>query len=175
MPDKDLGKVFNDGEIIFRQGDVADCLYIILSGKVALCREKDGTEVPLAELGKGDLFGEGGFFMDPKRTECARALGEARVITADYKFVLKKFRDDPSFAFHIIETMAQHARERTEELEKTVEDQHLHQEKLAAQNRNCGKTGRSWRSPGTGTRTCTISRRSATSTSTEPVSSWAST
>jgi len=135
MPDKDLGKAFNDGEIIFRQGDVADCLYIILSGKVALCREKDGTEVPLAELGKGDLFGEGGFFMDPKRTECARALGGARVITADYKFVLKKFRDDPSFAFHIIETMSKHARERTEELEKTVEDQHLHQEELAAQNR----------------------------------------
>jgi PAS domain S-box-containing protein len=135
MPDKDLGKGFNDGEIIFRQGDVADCLYIILSGKVALCREKDGTEVTLAELGKGDVFGEGGFFMDPKRTECARSLGEARVITADYKFVLKKFRDDPSFAFHIIETMAQHARERTEELEKTLEDQHLHQEELAAQNR----------------------------------------
>jgi len=135
MPDKDLGKAFSDGEIIFRQGDVADCLYIILSGKVALCREKDGTEVPLAELGKGDLFGEGGFFMDPKRTECARALGEARVITADYKFVLKKFRDDPSFAFHIIETMAQHARVRTEELEKTLEDQTLHQEELAAQNR----------------------------------------
>ena len=135
MPDKDLGKRFNDGEIIFRQGDVADCLYIILSGKVALCREKDGTDVPLAELGKGDLFGEGGFFMDQKRTECARALGEARVITADYKFVLKKFRDDPSFAFHIIETMAQHARVRTEELEKTLEDQTLHQEELAAQNR----------------------------------------
>ena len=135
MPDKDLGKAFNDGEIIFRQGDVADCLYIILSGKVALCREKDGTEVPLAELGKGDLFGEGGFFMDPKRTECARALGGARVITADYKFVLKKFRDDPSFAFHIIETMAKHARERTEELEKTVEGQHLRQKELAVQNR----------------------------------------
>ncbi|MGE5856261.1 MAG: cyclic nucleotide-binding domain-containing protein [Syntrophaceae bacterium] len=135
MPDRNLGKVFPDGEMIFRQGDVADCLYIILSGKVVMCREKDGKEVTLAELGKGDVFGEGGFFMDPVRTESARSLGEARVITADNKFVLKKFKDDPSFAFHIIETMAQHARKRTEELEKTVEDLHLHQEELAADNR----------------------------------------
>jgi PAS domain S-box-containing protein len=135
MPDKDLGKVFPDGEIIFRQGDGADCLYIILSGKVVMYREKDGKEVVLAELGKGDLFGEGGFFMDPIRTESARSLGGARVITADNKFVLKKFKDDPSFAFHIIETMAQHARKRTEEMEKTLEDLHLHQEELAADNR----------------------------------------
>ena len=134
MPDRDLGKVFPDGEIIFRQGDAADCLYIILSGKVVMYREKDGKEVALAELGKGDLFGEGGFFMDPIRTESARSLGEARVITADNKFVLKKFKDDPSFAFHIIETMAQHARKRTEELEKALEDLHLHEEELAAQN-----------------------------------------
>jgi len=134
MPDKDLGTAFTDGKIIFRQGDVADCLYIILSGNVLMYREKDGKEVPLAELGKGDLFGEGGFFKDPIRTENARSLGEARVITADYKFVLKKFRDDPAFAFHIIETMAQRAKERTEELEKTLEIQHLHEEELAAQN-----------------------------------------
>jgi PAS domain S-box-containing protein len=135
MPDKDLGKVFHDGEFIFRQGDVADRLYIILTGKVMIYREKDRKEVTLAELGKGDLFGEGGFFADPIRTESARSLGEVRVITADYKFVLKKFRDDPSFAFHVIETMAQHARERTDGLEKALEALHLHQEELSAQNR----------------------------------------
>jgi CRP/FNR family cyclic AMP-dependent transcriptional regulator len=71
MSDKDLGKVFPDGEIIFRQGDAADRLFIILAGKVLIYREKDGKEVTLTELGKGDIFGEGGFFMDPIRTESA--------------------------------------------------------------------------------------------------------
>ena len=121
MSDKDLGTLFPDGEIIFRQGDAADCLYFIQSGKVVIYQEKDGKEVPLAELGKGDSFGDMGVFMGPIRTESARSLGGARVITADYKFVLKKFRDDPSFAFQIINTMAQRDRKRTEEQEKTLE------------------------------------------------------
>jgi PAS domain S-box-containing protein len=142
MSDKDLGTVFPDGEIIFRQGEAADCLYFIQSGKVAIYREKDGKEVPLAELGKGESFGDMGVFMGPIRTESARSLGGARVITADYKFVLKKFRDDPSFAFQIIETMARRDRARTEEQEKTVEDLHLHQEELAAQNRELKDAGK---------------------------------
>ena len=134
MPTGDVGKVFPDGEIIFRQGDVADCLYIIQSGKVVIFRELAGEEVTLAELGKGDSFGDMGVFMGPVRTESARSVGEARVITADYKFVLKKFRDDPSFAFQIIETMAQRDRARTEEQESTLASLHVHQEELATQN-----------------------------------------
>jgi len=138
---KKLGTVFPDGEIIFRQGDAADCLYFIQSGKVLIYKEKDGKEVPLAELGKGDSFGDMGVFMGPIRTENARSLGGARVITADYKFVLKKFRDDPSFAFQIINTMAQRDRTRTEEQEKTMEGLNLQQEELTAQNRELKDAG----------------------------------
>ena len=141
IPDKELGTVFPDGEIIFRQGDAADCLYFIQSGKVVIYQEKDGKEVPLAELGKGDSFGDMGVFMGPIRTESARSLGGVRVITADYKFVLKKFRDDPSFAFQIINTMAQRDRTRTEEQEKTVEGLNLQQEELTAQNRELKDAG----------------------------------
>ena len=82
-----------------------------------------------------------GVFMGPIRTESARSLGGARVITADYKFVLKKFRDDPSFAFQIINTMAQRDRTRTEEQEKTVEGLNLQQEELTARNRELKDAG----------------------------------
>jgi PAS domain S-box-containing protein len=141
MADNELGKEFPDGEIIFRQGDAADCLFIIQSGKVVIYQEKDGKEVPLAELGKGDSFGDMGAFLGPKRTESARSLGGARVITADYKFVLKKFRDDPSFAFQIIETMARRDRAKTEDQEKVLEGLHLHEEELTAQNRELKDAG----------------------------------
>ena len=175
MADKELGTVFPDGEIIFRQGDAADCLYFIQSGKVVIYQEKDGNEVPLAELGKGDSFGDMGVFMGPIRTESARSLGGVRVITADYKFVLKKFRDDPSFAFQIIETMAQRDRARTEVQEKVVEGLHLHQKELTAQNlelKDAGQTAEESRDKNADS---TISRRSAPSTWTKPVSSGAST
>jgi PAS domain S-box-containing protein len=135
MLDKELGKTFSDGEILYRQGDAADCLYIIVSGIVEIFREEGGMEASLARLGKGELFGEAGIFKNSRRAESARSAGESRVITAEYKVVLKKIRDDPSFAVHIIETMARRARERAVELERVVENLHLHQEELEAQNR----------------------------------------
>jgi PAS domain-containing protein len=136
MPTGDVGKHFPDGAIIFRQGEAAKCLYIIQSGKVLLFHEKDGHEVPLTELGKGESFGDMGVFMGLVRTESARSLGGARLITADYKFVLKKFRDDPSYAFQVIEKMALRDRARKEKQDKAFEDQHLRHVEVEAANRD---------------------------------------
>ena len=30
----DLGKIYSDGELIIRQGEVGDCMYVVQSGKV---------------------------------------------------------------------------------------------------------------------------------------------
>ncbi len=141
MVDGELGKQFLDGEMIFREGDAAHCLYIIQSGNVLIYQEKDGKEVQVAELGKGDSFGDMGVFLGPIRTESARALGIVRVITADYKFVLKKFRDDPSYAFQVIEKMARHDRVRKEKQEKVLETQLLRELELSAQNRELKEAG----------------------------------
>ena len=116
MPTRDLGKFFSDGQIIFRQGETADCLYTILSGNVLIYQEIDGKEVNLAELGKGDFFGEMGFVKDNVRTTSARSLGGARVLSVSYPFVLRKFKDDPSFAFRLLELMARQIKKKDEEL-----------------------------------------------------------
>jgi CRP-like cAMP-binding protein len=139
MAERELGKAFSDGESIFREGDRAECLYIVLSGKVVLYREKDGGEAPLAERGKGETFGEMGVFLVPVRTENARAVGETRVITADYRFVLKKFREDPSFAFQLMETMANRDRVLAGKLEEALAKMLLLQEEQARKDRDLGR------------------------------------
>jgi CRP-like cAMP-binding protein len=136
MPEGKLGKVFLDGEIVFRQGDAADCLYIIQSGHVTVYQDEDGKEVVLAELGEGDSFGDMGVFMGPVRTESARARGEVRVVTADYRFVLKKFRDDPSYAFQVIEKMARRDRARKAREDLALAERTLRREDLAAKHRD---------------------------------------
>lgn len=130
MTDKELGTTFSDGAIIFREGDKADCLFIILSGNVVVYHEAGGDEIVLAEYGKGDTFGETGVFMGPVRTESARSAGGTRVISADYKFVLKKFRDDPTFAFHIIQKMTRRELARAVALKETLEELHRRQVEL---------------------------------------------
>lgn len=47
------------GEVIFHQGDVGTCLYVIRKGEVAIrLSSPDGKEVILALLDRGDFFGE---------------------------------------------------------------------------------------------------------------------
>jgi NADH dehydrogenase len=49
---------FEPGQEVFRQGDLGDRLYIILSGEAEVRRREAGTESVLALLGPGQCFGE---------------------------------------------------------------------------------------------------------------------
>jgi NTE family protein/lysophospholipid hydrolase len=49
----------NRGEILCRQGDPGDCLYIVISGKVQIVREEEDHEKKkLNEAGRGEILGE---------------------------------------------------------------------------------------------------------------------
>lgn len=62
------GKRFKAGETIFRKGDFADCLYMIVSGEVRL------PEID-ARLSPGELLGEIGLFsLERQRTQTALAV-----------------------------------------------------------------------------------------------------
>ena len=111
-----LGKVYRPGEVIVRQGDVGDCMYVIQSGKVEVVLEKEGKEIRLAELGEGEFFGEMALFEKDVRSATVRPLGEVRVLTVDKKMFLRKIHDDPSLAFTIMQKMSRRIRELDREL-----------------------------------------------------------
>ena len=47
------------GEVLFREGDEGDRVYVVISGKIKLGRTSpDGRENLLALLGPGQMFGE---------------------------------------------------------------------------------------------------------------------
>jgi CRP-like cAMP-binding protein len=46
------------GEVILREGEPSDGLYVILDGAVDVTKRKDGTTAPVGRLHEGDLFGE---------------------------------------------------------------------------------------------------------------------
>ena len=49
----------NKGEVLFREGDPEDRLYVVVSGKIKLGRSGSaGRENLLAVLGPGQMFGE---------------------------------------------------------------------------------------------------------------------
>ena len=110
-----LGKLYQDGEIIIRQGEVGNCMYVIQEGKVDVLIERDGKEVRIAVREQGDFIGEMAIFERDVRSATVRAVGPARVLTIDKKNFLRRISEDPSLAFRMVESMSHRIRELSNE------------------------------------------------------------
>jgi CRP/FNR family cyclic AMP-dependent transcriptional regulator len=111
-----LGKTYQDGEIITRQGDVGKVMYVIQQGKVEVIVESNGHETLLRVAEEGEFLGEMAIFDHEVRSATLRARGEVRVLTIDKKNFLKRIHVDPSLAFRIVQTMSQRVRELGDEV-----------------------------------------------------------
>lgn len=111
-----LGKIYQDGEIIIRQGEVGDCMFVIQEGRVEVLAERDGHEVLIAVREEGDFFGEMAIFERDVRSATVRASGEVRILTVDKKNFLRRIHEDPSLAFRLVETMSSRIRALSEEV-----------------------------------------------------------
>lgn len=111
MAEGALGKVYLDGDVIIRQGDVGDCMYVIQEGQVEVVHESQGREIQLQVHGPGAFFGEMAIFDKDVRSATVRALGDAKVLTVDKKNLMRRVHEDPSLAFKLVETMSQRIRE----------------------------------------------------------------
>ena len=128
MAEGTLGKTFRDGEIIARQGEVGDCMYVIQEGQVDVVVEEDGDETVLRTAEVGEFLGEMAIFDREVRSATLRAAGEARLLTIDKKNFLKRINKDPSLAFRLVQSMSSRVRDlsaeitRLKRLEASFED-----------------------------------------------------
>lgn len=111
-----LGKIYKDTEIIVKQGEPGDCMFVIQEGLVEVISETDQGEVHLALRGIGEFFGEMAIFERELRSATVRAVGEARVLTIDKKNFLRRIHEDPSLAFRLVQTMSARIRELSREV-----------------------------------------------------------
>lgn len=106
-----LGRFYADGEVVVRQGDVGDSMYVVQDGEVEIVVEEDGTEVVLRHAGRNEVLGEMALFEHQPRSATIRARGKARILTLDKQNFLRRINEDPSLAFRLIETMSRRVRE----------------------------------------------------------------
>jgi diguanylate cyclase len=74
-----FSKFVKRGDFIFREGDEADCAYIIETGRVQISIHKKNQDVPVVELNPGDLFGEMGIIDGLSRSASAYALEDCQL------------------------------------------------------------------------------------------------
>ena len=111
-----LGKEYKAGEVIFRQGDTGNCMFVIQDGEVEAIAETDGREFRLRTMGPNEIFGEMALFEKEVRTATIRTTKPTRILSIDKKNFLGGIHEDPSLAFRIVQTMSHRIRDLTERL-----------------------------------------------------------
>jgi CRP-like cAMP-binding protein len=94
-----------DGQVLFRQGDTAEYVYVVRTGAVRISATHDGAEGVFAQLGPGDLFGEMGAVRQLPRTATAVSVGPTRLILFQADRFIELMGEHPSVAGLVLRTM----------------------------------------------------------------------
>ena len=110
------------GDVLFREGDVADSLYLVVSGRVAIAIANpiDHRETVVALMDSGDLFGEMAMLDEGPRSAMARALEPSTVLAIPFDPVISAFRGDPTLLWAVTRLLAQRLRVMDEALADSV-------------------------------------------------------
>lgn len=71
------------GEPVFKEGDIGSAFYVVISGEVAVQKNRDGETVLLAKLGTGQCFGEMALVRNDVRTASVVALSDSVTMRFD--------------------------------------------------------------------------------------------
>jgi predicted acylesterase/phospholipase RssA/CRP-like cAMP-binding protein len=99
------------GEYLFRQGDPADCLYLVVNGRLRVLSEQaDGTEQVLGELGRGECVGEFGLLTDEPRAATVRPLRDSELIRVSKTVVDRLLERHPRSMLGFVRSIVAQAR-----------------------------------------------------------------
>jgi CRP-like cAMP-binding protein len=106
--------------VIFAQGDAADAVFYIKSGKVKVAIvSKEGKEAVVAILGTDEFFGEGILIGQQKRLATASAMTECVIMRVEKAEIMRVIRDEPAFS----QMFMSHILTRSARIEEALVDQ----------------------------------------------------
>jgi CRP/FNR family transcriptional regulator, cyclic AMP receptor protein len=110
------------GHIIFRQGDIADSVLYIQTGKVKVTVvSQEGKEAVVALLGEDQFLGEGCLIGQPKRLATAVAMTECSIMQVEKTEIQRVNKDETTFS----QMFLSHILARSARVEEDLMDQLL--------------------------------------------------
>ena len=111
---------YKKSQRIFSQGDSADAVFYIQTGKVKLTVvSKQGKEAVVAILGSDDFFGEGCLAGQPLRMATASAMSVCSIMRLEKRSVIRLLHSQPAFS----ELFLHHLLSRNIRIEEDLVDQ----------------------------------------------------
>jgi CRP-like cAMP-binding protein len=90
---------YRDKQVVFSQGDAADAVFFVQSGKVQLTvLSTRGKEAVIGVMDRGSFFGEGCLAAQPLRTSTAVAIQASTIIRVDRPTMVRVLHREPEFA-----------------------------------------------------------------------------
>jgi CRP-like cAMP-binding protein len=106
-----LRRNYKKGELIFSEGDTADYVYFIESGRVSIFIRKFTVQEEIATLGPGEYFGEMAVFYKDKRTASVAALTDTTLLSVDRNVFMDLVRAERTIADKINSILARRSEE----------------------------------------------------------------
>ena len=99
---------FEPGEVIVRQGDPADAVYILAEGEAeVLLTNDEGEELSLGTMGRHTLFGEIGVLCKGRRTTTVKAKDPVVTYKISSQLFLELVRSSPEIGMQVMTVLAQ--------------------------------------------------------------------
>lgn len=105
-----------EGDVLFREGEVGDFAYQVVTGEIEICKFNGDEYITLSKLKKGSLFGEMALIDKQPRSAMARATKETVVREIDQNAFLTYLKNSPQTAFSMMQQLSSYARNANEKL-----------------------------------------------------------
>jgi small-conductance mechanosensitive channel len=113
---------FGAGEVLMRQGEAGETMYIIRHGHVeVIAHGAAGSDRHLATMGSSQVIGEAALFTGEARTATIRALDDVEVIEISRDGLTRLFKQSPNTAKAISEIVSTRLSERQAALAQSIE------------------------------------------------------
>lgn len=84
------------GSVVIRQGEPGDSLLVVVNGRLRVSVRREGGEVPVAELGRGDLIGEMSLLTDEPRSATVTTIRDSQLLRLSKQDFLVLVKSRPS-------------------------------------------------------------------------------
>lgn len=122
-------KKFGKNDILFKEGDASDAMYVIKSGRIAITKAKGSGEIILAELKPGEMLGEMAFFDNKPRSAGAKAISDSEVIILPFTSLHAQFKTFPEWLKAMVKTVNSHLRDANQRI-KNLESAQVGEEEM---------------------------------------------
>ncbi len=112
---------FESGRIIFEEGAPGNKMYIIKEGKVEVRLKRGDLILVLAELKKGDFFGEFSLVQEAERSATCVATQKVNLFSLSKEKFWKIAEKNPRIGLKILKNLSEEMAERIRETNKNLE------------------------------------------------------